>query len=248
MRQKHISVLARIASARPDLSAVDAKALIAARRIRVGGVIVLNERSQVRADAHVAVDDGPQQLRGTVKLRGALAMFDARVANATALDVGASTGGFTQCLLDAGARKVYAVDAGYGQLHARLRGDARVINLERTNLGTLTRALVPEPIDVVTMDLSYLAIANAIGQLAHLQFVPAARLLALVKPMFELALATAPLDDASLAWAIERASAGIERHGWRVVEARESSVRGARGAREGFVFAHRVGTPSTRPT
>src|SRR5579885_3286776 len=119
-----------------------------------------------------------RELRGTIKLRAALAAFAVEVAGRVALDVGASTGGFTVALLEAGAARVYAVDAGFGQLLGRLRQDARVVNLERTNLAALE---LPEPIDLVTVDLSYLSIALAAPQLPR-----APELIALVKPMFEL--------------------------------------------------------------
>jgi 23S rRNA (cytidine1920-2'-O)/16S rRNA (cytidine1409-2'-O)-methyltransferase len=135
---------------------------------------------------------------------------------------------------------VYAVDAGFGQLLGSLRQDARVVNLERTNLGALDRTLVPDLIDLVTIDVSYISLASAVPQLAQLAFATAAELIALVKPMFELARADAPDDDASLAEALRRASAGIEEAGWSVVAAIESPVRGHHGAKELLLYARRA--------
>lgn len=160
-------------------------------------------------------------------------------ADRVALDVGAAAGGFTRALLDAGARRVYAVDAGYGQLLGSLRQDNRVVNLERTNLGDLDRGLVPEPVEVITVDLSYLALARAVPQLEPVEIAPAADLVALVKPMFELGLARPPADEARLREALRRAAAGIEAAGWAVRASIESPVRGGKGAVEFFVHARK---------
>jgi 23S rRNA (cytidine1920-2'-O)/16S rRNA (cytidine1409-2'-O)-methyltransferase len=104
----------------------------------------------------------PQPLAGEAKLRAALAAFAPAVQGRIALDVGAAAGGFTRVLLEAGARRVYAVDAGFGQLLGSLRQDPRVVNLERTNLGVLDAALVPDPIELVTIDVSYISLASAV--------------------------------------------------------------------------------------
>jgi 23S rRNA (cytidine1920-2'-O)/16S rRNA (cytidine1409-2'-O)-methyltransferase len=202
----------------------------------VHGVPVRNPRSLVARDASVAVDV-PVELRGTTKLRAALAAFSVEVAGRVAVDFGASTGGFTVALLEAGAARVYAVDVGHGQLLGSLRQDPRIINMERTNLAD---ARVPEPVGLVTMDLAYLSVAAAAAQLGALSFTYDAQLVALVKPMFELSRATAPTDHESLAEAIDHAARGLETHGWRVLASMASPVEGARGAREGFVHAERI--------
>jgi 23S rRNA (cytidine1920-2'-O)/16S rRNA (cytidine1409-2'-O)-methyltransferase len=186
----------------------------------------------------------PQPLAGEAKLRAALEMFAPQIDGRIALDVGAAAGGFTRVLLEAGARRVYAVDAGFGQLLGSLRQDARVINLERTNLGELDAKLVPDPIDIVTIDVSYISLARAVPQLAQLSFAPAAELIALVKPMFELALAEAPESPALLAEAQRRASVGIAEAGWRVVGAIDSPVRGHHGAKELLLHARRISETS----
>jgi 23S rRNA (cytidine1920-2'-O)/16S rRNA (cytidine1409-2'-O)-methyltransferase len=159
------------------------------------------------------------------------------VAGRVALDVGAAAGGFTRVLLARGARRVYAVDAGHGQLLGSLRTDPRVINLEATNLGEVDRRLVPDPIELVAIDVSYLALAAAVPQLARVELAAAAELVALVKPQFELGLARPPADGARLAEAVDRATAGMEAAGWEVRGRVESPVRGARGAVEFFVYA-----------
>jgi 23S rRNA (cytidine1920-2'-O)/16S rRNA (cytidine1409-2'-O)-methyltransferase len=193
----------------------------------------------VDAGSSVRIDNQPRALRGEAKLRAALEGFGVDPADATALDAGAAAGGFVRALLDAGARRVYAVDAGYGQLRGSLAQDERVVNLERTNLGELTRAHVPEPVELVTLDVGYLALADAVPQLDALEIAPNARLLGLVKPIYELGLGALPEDDALVDEAIERAAAGIAAAGWEVLGTMRSAVTGSRGAVEGWVHATR---------
>ena len=111
-----------------------------------------------------------------------------------------------------------------------------MVNLERTNLGDLTRSLVPERVDVVTLDLSYLALHAAVPQVEAVELAPDADAIALVKPQFELRLAEPPRDPAA---AIARARSGFERAGWDVVRTIESPVRGARGSTEFLLHARR---------
>jgi 23S rRNA (cytidine1920-2'-O)/16S rRNA (cytidine1409-2'-O)-methyltransferase len=178
-------------------------------------------------------------LRGEAKLRAALSVFEVRVAGRVCLDLGAAAGGFTRVLLEAGASRVYAVDAGFGQLLGSLRQDARVVNLEATNVAALDGRLVPETIEVVTIDVSYLALAAAVAQLDRVTIAPGADLIGLVKPMFELRLATAPTDPTLVDAATERAVAGIVAAGWEISRTMPSPVLGGRGAVEALVHARR---------
>jgi 23S rRNA (cytidine1920-2'-O)/16S rRNA (cytidine1409-2'-O)-methyltransferase len=137
----------------------------------------------------------------------------------------------------AGAARVYAVDAGFGQLRGSLRSDPRVINLERTNLACLGTGSIPEPVDIVTMDLSYLSLADALPQLKHLRMNPNAHLLVLVKPTFELHtghLATGP-DE--IEQALNRARANLWAQNWIFAGAVNSPIIGSKGAIEVFVHA-----------
>jgi 23S rRNA (cytidine1920-2'-O)/16S rRNA (cytidine1409-2'-O)-methyltransferase len=177
-------------------------------------------------------------LRGQAKLQAALDELAPGVAGRVALDLGAAAGGFTRALLAAGAARVYAVDAGHGQLLGSLRQDARVVNLESTNLGQLDGTLVPEAIGVVTVDLSYLSLARALPQLDRIVFETSAELVALCKPMFELGLATPP-EEERLPEALARAVAGVQDAGWEVLGTMRSRFRGARGAVEFFVHGRR---------
>jgi 23S rRNA (cytidine1920-2'-O)/16S rRNA (cytidine1409-2'-O)-methyltransferase len=191
-----------------------------------------------------ALKSAPRDLRGSTKLRPALDAFGVAVEGKTCLDVGASTGGFTTVLLERGAARVYAVDAGHGQLLGSLRQDPRVTNLEATNVGELTRTLVPGTVELVTVDVSYLALGEAIAQLASLDLDPGCELVGLVKPMFELRLAQAPTDEDLLAEATERACADARQAGWTVAATMTSTQRGSKGAIEGFIHAQR--TPGSR--
>jgi 23S rRNA (cytidine1920-2'-O)/16S rRNA (cytidine1409-2'-O)-methyltransferase len=183
----------------------------------------------------------PAPLRGEAKLRAALGTFCVPVTGRVALDAGAAAGGFTKTLLNQGARRVYAVDAGHGQLLGSLRQDPRVVNLEATNLGSLDRLLVPEPIDLITLDLSYLSLAAAVPQLQRIEVAADADLVSLVKPMFELHLPRPPEDLETLEAARAAAVEGIEAAGWSVQCSIRSPVVGSRGAVEFLVHARRAG-------
>jgi len=202
-------------------------------------VAVRNVQSRIRREAVVKIDR-PKTLRGARKLTVALDEFGIAVAGRVALDLGASTGGFTSVLLERDARLVYAVDVGYGQLLGSLRQDPRVRNLERTNLADLTRDLVPDPVDAVTADLSYLSIAKAVGQIEGIEFAADADLIALVKPMFELGTGVLPTGQQELQEAVELAAAGVARQRWSVRGVIGSGVRGNHGAVEFLLHATRA--------
>jgi 23S rRNA (cytidine1920-2'-O)/16S rRNA (cytidine1409-2'-O)-methyltransferase len=220
----------------PDLP--DPKGAVVSGSVLVNGIPVTNPASVVRPDASIALSE-EQRLRGELKLGPALERFGVRVADRVALDAGAAAGGFTRALLERGARRVYAVEVGYGQLLGSLRQEPRVVSLERTNVGDLDEALVPEPVELVTLDLGYLALADGVPQLGRLRLDSQADLVALVKPMFELRLHDPPTERADLDRALDRAKHGIAAAGWTVVDAIDSEVRGSRGAAELFVHARR---------
>lgn len=222
-----------------DLSAIEAA--IGAGEVVVEGRILTNPAARVPIDSPLR-HDPPARLAGQAKLEWALDRFGVIAREVVALDIGACTGGFTSAWLAAGARRVYAVDAGHGQLLGSLRLDPRVVNLERTNVGDLSVALVPEPVDAISVDVSYLSLRAAVAQLGSVELAPAAELVGLVKPMFELRLATIPSDPGTLARARDEAMAGVAAAGWEVRDAAESPVRGGRGAIEFFIHAVRTGS------
>lgn len=231
-----VSLVDLLQSRHPELD--DAEAAIRDGAVRVDGVIVTNPRSRVRRDALIRAHQ-PQTLRGAAKLSAALDGFGVPVAGRGALDLGAATGGFTSVLLDRGARVVYAVDAGFGQLLGSLRQNPRVRNLERTNLADLRPDSLADLVDLMTVDLSYLSVAAAVGQLEGLAFAADADLIALVKPMFELGLGGLPTERGQLDAAVEHAVSGVQRAAWSVDGVRESPVRGNRGAIEFLLHATR---------
>jgi 23S rRNA (cytidine1920-2'-O)/16S rRNA (cytidine1409-2'-O)-methyltransferase len=230
----------------PELA--DPETAISDGAVDVDGAIVMNPRSRVRSDAVIRLRQ-PRALRGAAKLVAALDGFGVDVTGRAALDLGAATGGFTDVLLRRGARVVYAVDAGFGQLLGSLRQDPRVRNLERTNLADLTLELVPDQVDVVTMDLSYLSVASAIGQVEGLRFAPDAEVIALVKPMFELGLGSLPDGEQELDDAVQRAVSGVRQWPWSVTGVMRSPVSGSRGAIEFLLHAARAepGPPEGTP-
>jgi 23S rRNA (cytidine1920-2'-O)/16S rRNA (cytidine1409-2'-O)-methyltransferase len=170
-------------------------------------------------------------LRGEAKLRAALDLGGVDVGGKIALDVGASAGGFTTVLLERGARRVYAVDAGHGQLRGWLRQDPRVVNLEATNVAVLDATVIVEIIDVVTIDVSYLSLAAAVEQLDRIGCAPDCSLVGLVKPMFELRLATAPRTLELVEQAARQAADGVAAAGWLVLKTEEIKLRGLAAGR-----------------
>ena len=219
----------------PDLE--DPELAVATGIVLVDGIPNRNPGSLVTAGASLTFQR-PVALRGEAKLRHALRAMAVPVDGRTALDVGAAAGGFTRALLEAGAARVYAVDAGHGQLLGSLRQDPRVVTLERTNLGSLTRRLVPELVGLVTMDLSYLPVARAAPQLDAVGLSGGADLVALVKPQHELGLGS-PASDDQVAEAVRHATEGLDACDWTVLAATRSPVLGARGAVEWLVYARR---------
>jgi 23S rRNA (cytidine1920-2'-O)/16S rRNA (cytidine1409-2'-O)-methyltransferase len=160
-----------------------ARAFILAGLVRVDGRRAERAAEPIPATAEVAVEaNDPFASRGGFKLDHALERFGLDVMELVCLDVGASTGGFTDCLLRRGARRVYAVDVGYGQLDWRLRNDPRVVVRERTNIRYLEE--LPEPIDLAVVDVSFISLRLVLPPIGRL-LRPDAPIVALVKPQFE---------------------------------------------------------------
>lgn len=215
-----------------------ARALILAGKITIGDLPAKSPAQTVRGDTSIAVKgpDIPFVSRGGVKLAGALDTFALDPAGVLALDAGASTGGFTDCLLQRGARKVYAVDVGYGQLAWTLRQDDRVVVIERTNARHLVREQVPELIEFFTADLAFISLVKVLPALRNLA-APDASFVVLVKPQFELGPGRVGKggvvrDDADRKEAADNVSAAASSLGL-VERARvDSSLAGPKGNRE----------------
>lgn len=163
-----------------------AQRLVMAGLVFSGDAAIAKSGMRVAADVSLEVRGQPHAFvsRGGAKLDAALGALGLDVTGLVALDVGASTGGFTDCLLQRGARRVYAVDVGYGQLAWKLRNDPRVVNRERTNVRDLTRDAFPDVIDVVTIDASFISLRIVLPAVVRL-VDPGCRIVALVKPQFE---------------------------------------------------------------
>jgi 23S rRNA (cytidine1920-2'-O)/16S rRNA (cytidine1409-2'-O)-methyltransferase len=163
-----------------------ARDLIRSGLVRVGADVCTKAGAEIAPTADLSLDGDLARAvsRGGQKLAAALDGFAFDPAGCVALDVGASTGGFTQVLLERGARKVYAVDVGHGQLHASLAADPRVMSLEGFDARKLTRTVVAEPVGIITADVSFISLAKALGPALELA-APGCLLVALVKPQFE---------------------------------------------------------------
>jgi len=219
-----------------------AQALILAGRVLVAGVAVTKAGTLVPGEAEVVLKGPPSPYvsRGGEKLAPALEHFQINVAGKVALDAGASTGGFVQVLLAKGARKVYAVDVGYGQLDPGLRADPRVKVLERTNLRYLAQEALGEPVDLVTLDLSFISLTLVLPKI--LEFLrPGGEALVLVKPQFEVGKGQVGKggvvrDPELQRQAVEKVTAAAQALGFQVSPPYPSPLKGPKGNQEYFLY------------
>jgi 23S rRNA (cytidine1920-2'-O)/16S rRNA (cytidine1409-2'-O)-methyltransferase len=217
-----------------------AQALVMAGRVEVDGRRAAKPGSRVPEGAAVTVSGGRQHVgRGALKLAGALDAFAIDPAGRVAIDVGASTGGFTETLLARGAARVHAVDVGRGQLHERLRGDPRVVVRERTNARALSPALLGEPCSLAVMDVSFISVRLILPALRGV-LAPGADAVVLVKPQFELRREQVGrgglVRDAELhRLAVREVATAALAAGYAVRDACPSPLAGAEGNREFFL-------------
>jgi 23S rRNA (cytidine1920-2'-O)/16S rRNA (cytidine1409-2'-O)-methyltransferase len=242
---------------RADAALVDAglfpsreqKAAILAGSVRMGGMPVAKAGQPVGPDAVFEVAEGPRYVsRGGLKLSGALDAFCMDVAGARAVDVGASTGGFTDCLLQHGAASVTAVDVGYGQLAWQLRTDPRVTVLERTNIRNVDGELAGAPFGLAVIDVSFVGLAKVLPAVAAL-LEPTAEMLALVKPQFEAGKARVGKrgvvrDPAVHADVLRQVGAAASDLGWITRGLTWSPLAGPEGNIEFWVRLSREGVPT----
>jgi 23S rRNA (cytidine1920-2'-O)/16S rRNA (cytidine1409-2'-O)-methyltransferase len=221
-----------------------------AQALIMAGLVFSNEQRLDKAGLKVANDlalevrgqDHPWVSRGGLKLDHALSHFNLDVAGAIALDVGASTGGFTDVLLTRGAAKVYAVDVGHGQLAWKLRNDPRVVVMEKTNARHLDETLVPDPIDIVVCDASFIGLEVVLPATMALA-KRGAHLVALIKPQFEVGRERVGkkgvVSDPALHQEVcDRISAWIaQTQGWAVLGIVESPIKGPEGNVEFLIGA-----------
>lgn len=223
-----------------------AQALVLAGKVYSGTKRLDKPGHAIPFDAPLTVkgEDHPWVSRGGVKLAHALAHFGLSPAGCVALDIGASTGGFTDVLLANGAAKVYAVDVGHGQLAWKLRQDPRVVVLEKTNARYLSRAQVPDAIGFLTCDASFIGLATVLP--ASLALCgPGARLVALIKPQFEagpeaVAKGGVVRDAAVRQEVCDRVAAWLAAlPDWRVLGLTESPITGPEGNIEYLIAAEK---------
>lgn len=224
-----------------------AKALIMEGRVIVDGNGALKAGTLVASDSDIALKgaDIPFVSRGGLKLEAALDHFSLDTAGMVGMDVGCSTGGFTDCLLSRGARMVYAVDVGYGQFDWTLRQDSRVVLIEKTNVRYLDRSAVRDRIDLAVIDVSFISLLKVLPKV--FEFVADdGSVLALVKPQFEVGRGMVGKggvvrDEAARLSAVEKVLLGAVEMGFYAVGSFESPVVGHKGNREYFIYLRKDG-------
>ena len=241
-----------VSKTRLDVALVErglAETRAAAQRLVMAGLVFSGERRLEKAGQGIGPDIAlevrgqphPYVSRGGLKLAKALDHFAIPVEGRTALDVGSSTGGFTDCLLQRGAAKVYAIDVGTNQLAWKRRSDPRVVSMEKTNMRDVTRAQVPDPVDLIVCDASFIGLRTVLPAALALA-APGAHLAALIKPQFEVGkgrvgkggIVREPELHDEVCETISRWLA--EQPGWRMLGVTESPITGAEGNKE-FLIA-----------
>ena len=225
-----------------------ARALILAGEVRVNGTVATKAGTSVAGDAEItlAAPDHPYVGRGGLKLAHALDAFHIMVDGKLALDIGASTGGFTDVMLQRGARKVVALDVGHGQLDWKIRSDPRVVVIERTNARTLTPDALPpdaRAFDLVTIDVSFISLRHILPSVPPL-LLPEADVVALVKPQFEarreeVGKGGIVRDDAVRMRVVEEVTEAADTLGLTRIAVADSPIAGMEGNREFLMHLRR---------
>jgi 23S rRNA (cytidine1920-2'-O)/16S rRNA (cytidine1409-2'-O)-methyltransferase len=218
-----------------------ARALILAGRVYRGEQRVDKAGEKLPPDVELEVrgELHPYVSRGGVKLAGALDAFGVDVSGRVAADFGASTGGFTDCLLERGAAKVYAIDVGYGQLHSKLRNDPRVVVMERTNARHLTAESLPEPVDLVVIDASFIGLEKLLPAALAIS-ARGGEILGMVKPQFQVGPDRLPRggvvrDEALRKEAIDEVARAASALGLEEVARADAAIAGPKGNLECFL-------------
>lgn len=227
-----------------------------AKALIMAGVVFVNEQKAdkagetVPADAKVEVrgKDIGYVSRGGLKLEKAMQVFPLTLAQAVCMDIGASTGGFTDCMLQNGAKKVYAVDVGYGQLAWSLRTDSRVVNMERTNIRNVELSMLEEPIDFFSVDVAFISLYH-VFPVARRITAPAASGVCLVKPQFEagrdkVGKHGVVRDPATHREVIVKAMSFAAENGFSVQGLDFSPVKGPEGNIEYLMFVEKAENPA----
>lgn len=220
-----------------------ARALIIEGKVIVNGQKIEKPGTMVDENAEITIcgETLSYVSRGGLKLEHALKEFSIDVKNKVAMDVGASTGGFTDCLIQHGAKRVYAIDVGYGQLAWKLRVDPRVIPIERTNIRYMNRDKIPEDVDIVTVDVSFISLKLVIPKV--LEFLKTeGEIIALIKPQFEVGRREVDKggivkDQEKRQKAVEEIKKFFESLNLKVRGVTESPIKGHKGNIEYLIYA-----------
>lgn len=216
--------------------------LIMEGKVIVNGITVTKPGTLIKEDSTIEIkeEEIPYVSRGGLKLEAAIKYFKIEVKDKIAMDVGSSTGGFTDCLLKNGAKRVYCIDVGYGQLDWKLRQDSRVILLERTNIRYLEREKIPEEIDIATVDVSFISLLKVIPKV--LEFLKiGGEILALIKPQFEagkkeVGKGGIVKDEKKRIEVVHRIKEGLETFSLKTIGIMESPIPGQKGNIEYFIY------------
>lgn len=219
-----------------------AQALIMEGKVFVGGVSVTKAGAMIDEGAVVELkgEGIPYVSRGGLKLEAAIRHFNISMKEKIAMDVGSSTGGFTDCMLQNGVKKVYCIDVGYGQLAWKLRQDPRVVLIERTNIRYLEREKIPDEIDIATIDVSFISLIKVVPNV--LEFLKDnGEIIALIKPQFEVGKADVGKggivkDEAKRLKAVEHVKENLEALGLQTIGVMQSPIPGQKGNIEYLIY------------
>lgn len=223
----------------PNLSRNQIQSFILQRKVKVDGQIVDKAGTPIKVDSKIELEcEEPKYVsRAGFKLEGALDYFKIDVTGLVVIDAGISTGGFTDCLLQRGAKRVYGVDVGFGIVHEKLRNDSRVILYEKTNLRYLDS--LPELVDLATLDLSFISLLKVMPAVCKL-LKPNAKIITLIKPQFEaeredVRRGGVVKDDDVHKQVIEKIKTGMLEFGFKMIDIMESPIKGDKSGNKEFL-------------
>ncbi len=224
-------------------SRAKAQSLIMMGRVFCEGKLIEKSGTKVNENSNLEIkEDLPYVSRGGLKLETAIKTFNINLTGLVAMDVGASTGGFTDCLLKHGVKKVYAIDVGYGILDAKLRNDERVVNIEKTNIRFLDKTLIQDPIDIVVIDVSFISLTKVIPKVTEF-LSEKGKIIALIKPQFELTPKEVGkggvVKDLRLQEkAVKKISSCLHELGFNIVGVIPSTITGKKGNQEYLIYCY----------
>lgn len=214
--------------------------------VRVDNQIITKVGTLISPDGHIVCDNKEPKYvsRAGYKLEKAVQEFSVSVTGLVCLDAGISTGGFTDCLLQHGARKIFGIDVGYGQVHEKIRNDPHVALLEKTNLRNLTPDMLGQLVDLVTLDLSFISVLKVMPAVVSCM-KPDARLIILIKPQFEaerheIGKGGIIKNELVHARVVEKVRLGVETYGFTCLGIIESPITGTMGNKEFFAYFIRI--------